>query len=123
MDDADPTVPDHLRSVLGAAAEQEFEALSDGHWPADDYERERHRAALRAVGHMVDNWEAGHPTREEVVQLARRAISEQQPRDFIGRWPRTLEEADDLIARAVTTRDLIRLRDGLGGDDALTGGG
>ena len=30
------------------------------------------------------------------------------------RWPRTLEEADELIQRATETRDLVILRDALG---------
>jgi hypothetical protein len=102
--------------VLGAAAEQEFEAVSDGHWPDDDDACAAHRDAIRAASHMVDNWEAGCPTRDEVVRLARRAIGEQQPRGFIGQWPTTLDEVDELIARATMTRDLIQFRDALGGD-------
>jgi hypothetical protein len=122
MDDVDPIVPDHLRTVLGAAAEQEFEAVSGGHWPDDDDARAAHRDAIRAASHMVDNWEAGCPTREEVVRLARRAIGEQQPREFIGQWPTTLDEVDGLIARAILTRDLIQYRDALGGDADVTEG-
>jgi hypothetical protein len=121
MDDRDPTVPAHLRTVLDAAVEQEFEAVADGHWPDDEDARAAHRDAIRAASHLLDNWEAGRPTREEVMRLARRAISEQQPRDFVGRWPRTLEEVDELIARAALTRELIEFRDALGGDDAMEG--
>jgi hypothetical protein len=54
--------------------------------------------------------------------LARRAIGEQQPRDLVGHWPTTLDEVDELIARATMTRDLIQFRDALGRDADATEG-
>ncbi|WP_445151169.1 hypothetical protein [Baekduia sp. Peel2402] len=116
MDDVDPTVPAHLRPVLGRAAEQQLEAVTDGFWPDDLAARRAHRDALMTTAHTVDNWEAGCPTREEVILLARRAIEEQQPADWppYSPWPDTMEAVDDLIARTTLTRDLIQLRDTLG---------
>ena len=111
MDDADLTVPDHLRSLLGAAAELEFEYASDGCWPDDPNERaERLERTLRA-GRTVENWKANACSREEVARLAGIAVGEQEP----GRWPRTLQEADDVVRRAALTRDLILFRDAWGG--------
>lgn len=111
MDDADLTVPDHLRPLLGAAVELELETTSDGFWPDDNAARAEHRDAIMSTAHMVDNWQADCPTQDEVARLAHRAIGEQEP----GQWPRTLQEADELVTRARLTRDLIQLRDMLGG--------
>jgi hypothetical protein len=110
MDDEDPTVPAHLRSALGDAAELELELATDGHWPDDDDQRTAHRDGIMRAARVIDLWEADCCTREQVGQLARRAADEQEPR----RWPRTIEEADDVIVRAGLTRDLILLRDTLG---------
>jgi hypothetical protein len=123
MDDSDLTVPAHLQTVLGEAAEQELEAITDHEWPGDD-ERAARRDEVMAAVDMLGRWEAGCPTRQELVRLAGRAIREQQPRDFIGQWPTTLEEVDGLIARTTMTRELIRFRDVLCGDaDAAEAGG
>jgi hypothetical protein len=115
MDDVDPTVPDHLRTVLGEAVEQELESTTDYEWPFDDDEHAAHRDEVMATAHMVDNWEARCPTREEVVRVARRAITEQQPFGYRGDWPSTIETVDDMIGRLNMTRDLIQFRDALGG--------
>jgi hypothetical protein len=119
MDDVDPTsrggevphIPDHLRPALGAAAELELELASDGHWPpGDEAERPDKRDRVLQAARTVDNWEASGCTREEVGKLACVAVGEQEP----GRWPRTLEEADDIVSRAALTRDLILFRDVMG---------
>jgi hypothetical protein len=115
MDDVDPTVPAHLRPLLGVAAEHELEAATDHEWPADNDARATHRDAVMETAHMVDNWEADALTREEVVRLAERAASDQQPADFIGTWPTSITEADELARRVDLTRDLLQLRDALGG--------
>jgi hypothetical protein len=103
--------------VLGATVELEFELSTDSSsWPDDDGARDAHRGYLMAKAHMVDNWEAGCPSREELVLLARRAIEEQHPAEYQpGPWPRTIEEADELITRLTLTRDLMQFRDTLGG--------
>jgi hypothetical protein len=59
---------------------------------------------------VIDLFEAGSCSREQIGTLARHAVWREEP----GRWPRTLEEADELISRASKTRELIILRDALG---------
>ncbi len=49
MDDANPTVPDHLRPLLGAAAELELEHATDGYW-STGRRRARRGARLVAAG-------------------------------------------------------------------------
>jgi hypothetical protein len=113
MDDVDPTVPAHLRPLLGAAAEHELEATTDHEWPADDPARARHRDAVMASAHMVDNYEADCLAQAEIVRLAERAASDQQPADFIGTWPTSVAQADELLKQVGLTRDLLQLRDTL----------
>lgn len=115
MDDLDPTVPAHLRPLLGTAAEHELEAITDHEWPADDHARATHRDAVMATAHMVDNYEADCLMQSEIVRLAERAASDQQPADFIGTWPTSVAQADDLAQRVGLTRDLLQLRDTLSG--------
>lgn len=115
MDAVDPTVPAHLRPLLGAAAEHELEAITDHEWPADDAARANRRDAVMKATEMVDNWKAGDLTTADVARLAERAAADQQPADFIGTWPTSLAEADELIWRTGLTRDLLQLRDTLGG--------
>jgi hypothetical protein len=104
-----PQVPHHLRAALSSAAREELEFASDGCWPDDEGE---YAARLDRVMQAVDtikNWEASTCTREEVTKLAAIAVGMHEP----GRWPRTIEEADDVLDRATLTRDLILLRDAL----------
>jgi hypothetical protein len=111
MDDADPTVPDHLRPLLGAAAELELEYASDGFWPDGPDERAQYLDRLMRAARTVDACKANRCSRQEVATLAGTAVGEQQP----SHWPRTIKEAGDLIELAVLTRDLILLRDAAGG--------
>ncbi|HMJ35715.1 MAG TPA: hypothetical protein VK501_17540 [Baekduia sp.] len=111
MDDADPTVPGPLRLVLGAAAELELELASDGFWPDEPEARAEKRDRLRRAARTVDTWEADACSRKELATLAHMAAGEQEP----GRWPRTIEEAAELVERAALTRDLILFRDAVGG--------
>jgi hypothetical protein len=111
MDDADPTVPGHLRPALDAAAELELEHASDGFWPGSPEARAEKRDRILRAARMVESWQAGTCSREELATLARTAVGDQEP----GRWPRTIEEATELIVCAALTRDLIALRDALGG--------
>jgi hypothetical protein len=106
-----PRVPGHLRAVLGAAAREELEFASDGCWPDDEGEYDAMLDRVTRAVHAIERWEAGTCTREEVAKLATVAVGVLEP----GRWPRTLEEADDVLTRASLTRDLIVLRDALGG--------
>ncbi len=116
LDNDDPTVPDHLRSVLRITAELEFETATDSPWPDDDDARDAHRDYLRSKAHLIDNWEADCPSGEELLLLARRAVIEMQPAHYQPYpWPRTIEEADELIACLNLTRDLMQFRDTLGG--------
>jgi len=91
-----PQPPDHLREALGLAAREELAAMES-----------RVGQAVAAI----KNLKAGACTHEEIAQLAAGAVGSQEP----GRWPRTIEEADDVLRRAMMTRDLIQLRDVLGG--------
>lgn len=111
MDDADPTVPGHLRPALDAAAELELEHASDGFWPGAREARAEKRDRILRAARMVEAWQAGTCSREELATLARTAVGDQEP----GRWPHTLKEATELVASAALTRDLIALRDALGG--------
>ena len=120
MNDADstslgdevPQVPGHLRAALGAAAREDLEFASDGLWPDDEDEYEEMLDRVTRAVHTIEHWEAGDYTREEVARLAAVAAGMHEP----VRWPRTLEEADDVLSRATLTRDLIVLRDELGGE-------
>ena len=121
MDDQDPISldvefpqpPDHLREALGLAAREEMEFASDGAWPDDKNEDEyRGRLArLTQATRVIEHWEARACIREEIAKLANIAVGMNEP----GRWPRTIEEADDVLYRAILTRDLILLRDSMGG--------
>jgi hypothetical protein len=111
MDDANPTVPDHLRPLLGAATELELEHATDEYWSTDGDERGIARARLLRAARTAENWGAGTCSREEIAKLARIAVPECEP----GRWPRTLEEADHVVRQAGLTRDLILFRDAVGG--------
>jgi hypothetical protein len=106
-----PQVPGHLHAVLGAAAREELEFACDGCWPDDEDEYDAMLDRVTRAVHAIEHWEAGTCTREELAKLAAIAVGEQES----GRWPRTLEEADDVLSRASLTRDLIVLRDALGG--------
>lgn len=110
MDDADPTVPDHLRPLLGAAAEDELESVTDHDWPADYDGRVSRRKAILEATDLVRHWTAGTASREEIGRLAKRAAEDQQPAEWHGPWPRTHAQAEALIAVAAVTYDLIELR-------------
>jgi hypothetical protein len=107
-----PQVPDHLRAALRLATREELEFASDGCWPDDEDE---YAVRLDRVTQAVDtirNWEAGTCTRKEVAKLAAIAVDMHES----GQSPRTIEEAADVVGRATLTRDLISLRDALGGE-------
>lgn len=115
MDDVDPTVPAHLRPLLGSAAEHELEAITDHEWPAELDARATRRQAVMAATAMVNATEANALTHAQVALLADRAASDQQPSEFVGTWPTSIAQADELLRRARLTRDLLQLRDTLGG--------
>jgi hypothetical protein len=119
MDDQEPTPPledfpqppGHLREALAQAARDEVEFATDGMWPDDVDE---HAVKLADVAHatrVVEHFKAGVCVHAELAKLANTALGAQEP----GRWPRTIEEADDVLFRAIVTRDLVLLRDALGG--------
>ncbi len=106
-----PQPPDHLRDALALAARQEVGFATDGAWPED---AERYAAKLADVTqatNVVGHFAAGVCIHGEIAKLANTALGMQEP----GRWPRTIEEADDVLHRAIVTRDLVQLRDALGG--------
>lgn len=108
-----PQVPDHLREVLASAARAEMEFASDVDWP-DDKDSEEYaarEARLTQATRTIEHYAAGVCTHVEVAKLAGIAIGMREP----GRWPRTIEETDDAMTDLSVTRDLILLRDALGG--------
>ena len=107
----DPQVPDHLRNLLGAAARQELEFATDGVWPEDSEEADAMETRVTQAIRARDNWKADCLTREEVAKLAHIAVGMRAP----GRWPRTVGETYDVARDLVLTRDLLILRDTLGG--------
>jgi hypothetical protein len=107
-----PQIPDHLHQLLAEAAECELELAADGAWPhATDAWHDTHLERVLAAARVIERWRAGTCTREDIAKLARRAVDEQEP----DRRPRTLEEADDVVNASTLTRDLVLLRDALGG--------
>ena len=114
MDAVDPTVPAHLRPLLGTAAEHELEATTDHEWPANPDARARRRETVMTTADMVNNWDVGASTPAEVARLAERAAADQQPPEFIGTWPASIAQADELLRQVGLTRDLLQLRDTLG---------
>lgn len=114
MDAVDPTVPAHLRPLLGTAAEHELEAVTDHEWPVNPDARSCRRTAVMTTANMVNNWNVGASTHVEVARLAERAAADQQPPEFIGTWPVSVTQADELLRRVGLTRDLLQLRDALG---------
>lgn len=112
LDAERPQPPDHLNEALRLAAREELEFATDYMWPAEEDDEYRARLAriMRAT-RAIEHWDAGTCTREEVAKLAAVAVPMQEP----GRWPRTIEEAEEVLSAATLTRDLILLRDSLGG--------
>lgn len=106
-----PQPPDHLREALGLAAREELEFATDGVWPDDSEEYAAREIRVGQAVEAIKNLKAGACTHDEIAKLAAVAVGMQEP----GRWPRTAEEADDVLCRAIVTRDLIQLRDVLGG--------
>jgi hypothetical protein len=106
-----PQVPDHLRDALALAAREEMEFASDGLWPDDEDEYVERLARLTQATRVIEHYAAGVCVHAEIGKLANIAVGMNEP----GRWPRTIEEADDVLSAAVLTRDLILLRDSMGG--------
>ena len=129
MNDADSTsqggveLPEHLVPALRAAAVLEVEMACDGEW-GEDVHLERVVAAVQAL----DVVEVGACSREQVVALASRAAAMQGDvlRSAIEMdepyWPTTLPDADALGDRAHLTRELIELRDAVGGSPSSGAG-
>jgi hypothetical protein len=106
---------DHLLPALRDAAVLEVETACDGEWEDDQLGR------VRAAVHVLDALETGNCTRDQGAALAERAIAMQG--DIVRTavelnepaWPTTRDEADVLDERARLTRELIELRDAVGG--------
>lgn len=112
MDGENLTVPDHLRSLLGAAAEVELEHATDGYWATDGDERAVARARLLQVARTAESWGAGACSREE----NREARSPCGPGMRAG--PLTAHVGGGrprVVRQAGLTRDLILFRDAVGG--------
>jgi uncharacterized protein YjiS (DUF1127 family) len=112
MDDADPTVPAHLRFALGEAAELEFEFATDGFWPDHDDERAAWRDRALRAARAIDHWEANTCTREELAKLA--DVAAHELGDIAAR---ELGEAGDVTGlRSSLIRDLVRFREAMAGE-------
>ncbi len=106
-----PQPPGHLREALAQAARDEVEFATDGIWPDDADEHAAKLADVAQATRVVEHFKAGVCVHAELAKLANTALGAQEP----GRWPRTIEEADDVLFRSIVTRDLVLLRDALGG--------
>ena len=108
--DEDPIVPVHLRPALGNAAEEALVMATEGGWPQDSDERAAHRDEIMRAARVIDLFQTDSCSGEQIGRLAKHAVW----REELDRWPRTLDEADELVRRASEARDLIILRDALG---------
>jgi hypothetical protein len=103
---------DHLVPALRDAAALAVERACEPEW-----EGESQLGRVRAAVHVLDALEAGTCAREQIAELAARAVSMQG--DVLRTavelnepvWPTTRKEADALDERARLTRELIELRD------------
>jgi hypothetical protein len=116
-------LPEHLVPALRAAAVLGVEMACDGEW-GEDVHLERVVVAV----HALDAVEVGACSREQVIALASRAAAMQgevlrsameQDEPY---WPTTLQDADALGERAHLTRELIELRDAVGGSSEAPDG-
>jgi hypothetical protein len=109
-------LPEHLVPALRAAAVLEVETACDGEW-GEDVLLER----VVATVHTLDAVEVGACSREQVLALASRALAMQGEavRSAVEldepHWPASLHEADALSERVHLARELIELRDAVGG--------
>jgi hypothetical protein len=122
VNDADSTsqseveLPEHLVPALRAAAVLGVEMACDGEWREDV-----HLESVVAAVHALDAVEVGACSCEQVIALTSRAAAMQGEvlRSAIEMdepyWPTTLQDADALGERAHLTRELIELRDAVGG--------
>jgi hypothetical protein len=105
-----------LVPALHAAAVLGVEMACDGEWRGDV-----HLGSVVAAVHALDAVEVGACSQEQVIALASRAIAMEgevlRSAVELGEpyWPTTLQEADVLGERAHLTRELIELRDAVGG--------
>jgi hypothetical protein len=107
-------VPEHLVADLAAAAEDRLQMVTErGGWPKQAEERSAHRDDVMRAARVINLFAAGRCSRAQVAALAGHAVWRNEPPS---RWPRTVQEADELVARLALTRDLIVLRDTLGGE-------
>jgi hypothetical protein len=122
VNDADSTsqdeveLPEHLVAALHAAAVLGVETACDGEWG-----EEVHLECVVAAVHTLDAVEVGACSQEQVIALASRAIAMEGEVLWSAvelsepYWPTTIQEADVLGERAHLTRELIELRDAVGG--------
>jgi hypothetical protein len=104
--DGDPVViPDHLRELLRATAEPMLEEPCDMAFAPDARD-----AAIAAV-HLIDAFEHESLTRGVALAPIPGAIEWEEP----VRMPHTLEGVAQYERQLALARELIELRDGLGG--------
>jgi hypothetical protein len=104
-DDDDVVIPDHLRELLRATADRMLEDACDMAFAADARD-----AAIAAV-HLIDAFERESLTRGVALALIPGAIEWEEP----VKMPHTLEGVEQYLIQLDLARELIELRERLGG--------
>ncbi|MDB5862184.1 MAG: hypothetical protein JWQ76_5873 [Ramlibacter sp.] len=104
-DDDAVVIPDHLRELLRATAERMLEDACDMAFAADARD-----AAIAAV-HLIDAFEHESVTRGVVLALIPGSIEWEEP----VKMPHTLEGVEQYLSQLDLARELIELRERLGG--------
>ena len=93
-------IPEHLTGYVLEAIEEAIREAAE-----DSGSSEMRQAVIKAV-HYYDGFVNKSLTAGQTAELAHRAAGWLWPR-----WPRTVEEADEVAALLAATRDLLELRD------------
>ena len=93
-------IPEHLSGFVLEAIEEAIREAAE-----DSASSETRQAVIKAV-HYYDGFMNKSLTAGQTAELAHRAAGWLWPR-----WPRTVEEADEVAALLAATRDLLELRD------------
>jgi hypothetical protein len=104
-DDDAVVIPDHLRELLSATADRMLEDGCDNAFAADM------RDEVIAAVHLIDAFERDSLTRGVALALIPGAIEWEMP----VKMPHTLEGVEQYLSQLDLARELIELRDRLGG--------
>jgi hypothetical protein len=109
-DDDDVVIPDHLRELLRATADRMLEEACDMAFAPDARD-----AAIAAV-HLIDAFEHESVTRGVALALIPGSIEWEEP----VKMPHTLEGVEQYLSQLDLARELIELRERLGGQPPPT---